>query len=173
MKELRLATCDACFHAIINGGVTEASYSLGCSEDVYLLLTGSKPWTVDEKFQVVNQLNALFTGTLQKLGLGEIMEVSSEYAASVIAIFVHPVNWFSACCWIGKTQANEDLANLGNKPEKITQLEYTTPKKLYALIIEIKATKRLDLLGREFVKKTRKQIGAYYETEEPISKKTT
>lgn len=159
MQELRLESAIAAMQVIVEQDVSNASYKLGCDEESYLLVTGSSPWTVDEKFQIVNQLNALATGTLQKLGLGEVLQPSSEYWAAVIAMFVHPMNYFPACAWIAGTRTNADLANFTGRPDTPTRIEYTTPNKLFALVLECKATKQLPILQRKFLEQTRKQIG--------------
>jgi hypothetical protein len=174
MQELRLETALAAMQVIIQQGIADASYKLGCDEESYQKVTGSSPWTVDDKYQVVRQLNDLTTGTLQKLGLGEVMEVSSEYQAAVIAMFVHPMNYFPACCWLAPTHANADLANFSGRSEKQIQIEKANPKKLFALILEIRATKQCDTLQRKFRERTRQQLaGVNPDEKEKTSQNST
>lgn len=166
MQELRLESAIAAFQIIVEQDVTNAAYKLGCDEESYLLVTGSSPWTVDDKFQVVNQLIALTTGTLQKLGLGEVLQPSAEYWAAVIAMFVHPMNYFPACSWIAPAQSNSDLANFSGRSQNPTQIEKITPNRLFALVLELKATKQLPIFQRKFYEKTRKQLGHINEEDE-------
>ena len=160
---LRLETAVGCMQHIVNQSPIDAALELGSIEADYKLMTGPKPWTVDDKWRVVQMLNRTMTGTLQKMGLAEVLTISAEYCAAVIALFVSPCNQFAAACWLGKYNTNDDLANFTNLPDTENNMEFVTPTRLFALVVELQGMSQTHEMARKFMQKTGRQLGIQYE----------
>jgi len=173
MKQLRLATAVGCMQQIVNRSPVDAAMKLGSIEDDYKLCTGTKPWSADEKFRIVRIINDICTGTLNSLGLGEIMGVSAEYMAAIINLFVSPCNQMTACCWLGRLQTNEDIGNYTGEPEQTTNIEYVTPRRLFAMVCELYSIDECHEMARQFKKKTSRVLGDYYEKEKQTKKQSS
>lgn len=96
-----------------DGGMPMA---LGFREEEYIALTGDEPWIATERARMRGLLQALIQETTSSVGLPPMM-ISAEYAATVIAIYVSPVNIQVACAWMeGALPAADDLMTQEKDP---------------------------------------------------------
>jgi hypothetical protein len=158
-KQLSMTATKGAMAVLANGDIMDAVHAIGCSEADWKLVTGKKLWLGVDRPRVKRVLDALIFGTIDMLGLPR-MEISSEFAASVVAFFVSDVNIFTACHWIGNYSTNDDLANYHGVLDGVTSLEQTTPTRLFALVLEIKGGDELSVVVRKFRNKHKIEVGA-------------
>lgn len=134
MKKLKLQTATGVMQIIAKGGLEVTTKYLGIPEDDVKTVTGSAPWTGAERLQVRRVLDSYIYGMLDVLGLPRF-EVPAEYAAAIIAVFVHPVNWFAACSWVTGMASQEELVS-GVRGQAVDGFEIVTARELFAIVIE-------------------------------------
>lgn len=96
---------------------------------------GTSLWLAGDRMRMTSAMDVLMQGCLQVAGIPP-SQLPSEVRAAGVAMFVHPVNWMTACVWLGETYtvAAEALgAEAGRGPVHAQPLR---PRQLYALVHE-------------------------------------
>lgn len=103
---------------------------LDISEEMYNKVKSDIPWTGEDKNRVKRTIDALITGSLDAIGTSQF-EVSAEYVAAAIGMFVHPGNIMKACAWMEGGMPNSQLA----VPSGTTPAVSATADQLFALVL--------------------------------------
>lgn len=135
MIKLRLHTAYAAMQMIAQGGAEMALSFLNISAEDVALCKGATAWSTTDRPRVRRVLDAYLYGCVDALGLPRF-ELPAEYVAAIIAVFVHPCNYFAACTWITGAVSQEEL--LSGKSGKVPEgFEKVKPSQLFAIIIEL------------------------------------
>lgn len=94
---------------------------LNFTQEKWELLSGGQPWTHETKDSAETYLRAIISGTLSMAGLPKI-QIPAEVVATLINMFVHPVNWWCASNFFEKVQTALDMAQ-ENDHERVTAKE--------------------------------------------------
>jgi len=143
MAKVRLEVAFGAMSMLAAGTASSNFSHMGMSDDDYDLFTGSGVWQRQDQGSIESISSNIITGVMDMVGIQRI-EVSAEYIAAVIAMFVHPVNYFTACSWLARNYSNEDLAS-GNSQLSI---ERVTPGVVYALVEQLQAKNPAEYLAR-------------------------
>lgn len=115
--------------SVLARGSAESLASLGVSEPDFKLTTGSVPWLAADRQRVRNTLDAVLHGAMDATGQPRF-EVSAEYVAAALAMFVAPVNLQVACRWMESARPVDDLAASSD-----TSASPLTAQQMHALCI--------------------------------------
>jgi len=100
----------------------------GVSVPDYKMVTGDRPFVGADRMRVSRTLQSLTYGALDAMGIPRF-EVPAEYAAAIIATFVHPVNLLVACVFCDRLQPSDGVLGDGDG-------ELTSPQELFALVVQ-------------------------------------
>lgn len=143
---------------LMNSEVEDFMQSLGCTTEDYEMLTGSKNWIGKDRNRMFRALEGLLYGVVDSIGVPRF-ELPAEYVAAVISMFVHPVNYFPACAWLGSAASSNDLCDYTAKQEALEGLEKCTPQQIFALIVRCQNNAAMDALADTFTRKTELRLG--------------
>lgn len=110
---------------VLAEGASAHIVGMGVSKSDFSRLTGATPWLAADRSGVRNTMDAVLFAAQDYLGLPR-HEMSAEYVAAGITMFVHPVNRHAACNWFSAGRTAQDLAvnpNSGAAPVSPQQLE--------------------------------------------------
>jgi hypothetical protein len=158
-KYLSLQTARGAMQILLKGSVVESAQTMGCTESDWKLLTGKKVWIGTDRVRVKRLIDALLYATVDTIGLPRF-NLPAEYVATVITVFVHPSNYFSACCWTGNFSTSEDLADYHGRLEGVQSLEKVSASRLFALVCQLASGEDVFELINAFKKKTQIEVGA-------------
>lgn len=105
------------------------AYSL--TREDFLVLQSPTLWHTTDRIQVERTLAAMRDGLAQGMGFTPFA-VPAEWAAAVIANFVHPVNRRTACAWTANVYtANADIINSAN----VGVAEQVSAQQIFGLVL--------------------------------------
>ncbi len=125
---LKYSVLRGALQLIRDGGVAGELAANGITQEDFSLITGVSPWSRSDMARVQKVLGSLMQGALDVLEIGSF-RLPSEYAAAIIAFFVHPVNTKVACHWIARCYFADDIIK-GDY-----SVEQCRPEELYALVL--------------------------------------
>lgn len=158
MKRLSLETAKGAMMVLLNSNIKDVVGAIGCTESDWKLVIGKKPWLGVDRPRVMRVLDGLLYGMVDQMGLPRF-ELPAEFAASVVALFVSPVNHYASCVWMGKFARGEDLGNAQINTEPVEGLELVSAKQLFALILMIVSGENIACLVGSFSAKCDLQLG--------------
>lgn len=133
MGGLSLSTTKGIMRRI--GDIVSADFqTLGVSEDDFNLTTQDAIWSVANKRQVTNVIDAMCFSTLDQSGLPR-HAIPAEFVAAVIGTFVAPANQLLACNYISQhAETGKPINELaaGDDPSAYASV---SPSQLYALCV--------------------------------------
>lgn len=141
-KNLRLHTALGAMNIIKNGGANFSQEQFGIDEVAFRITTDACPWTVHDRTKVRRTLDGFIWGTIETLGLPKF-QLPAEYIASIIAVFVHPMNYLAACSWVSGYVSNEDLIQ-GKQSEGVEGFAKVEPSQVFALVIALNDVANVD-----------------------------
>jgi len=153
MKQLSMQMVTGAGSVLLNSSTVDIINSIGITGEEWELINGSRPWIGVDRSHVTRILDSLLFGMIDTIGLPRF-ELPAEYVATLVALFVHPVNYFSACSWLGSFQRGDDLANYTGKLEPIEGFEKCKAQTIFALVCQIRSTGSLKPMAQKFQQKT-------------------
>jgi hypothetical protein len=132
---------------------TGSVYAANLTDADLALVRGDRLWLANDRMRMTAAMDQLLQGCLMAAGIPP-RELPSEVRAAGVSMFVHPVNWLTACTWLGESFSvtNEALgAESGKAGPTVRPMR---PRQLYALTIE--AFSEAD----QFMSKFNKQLNA-------------
>jgi len=115
--------------SILARGSGEMLAACGVSPADFSKTTGTAPWLASDRQVVRNTLDALLHGAMDAIGVPRF-EVSAEYVAAALAMFVAPVNLQVACRWMESARPIDALSSSTD-----TAAEPLTSQQMHALAI--------------------------------------
>ena len=116
-------------HLIAADAAMEAATLLGITAVDFEFVTGSVPWTREDRGRVRAVLDAVCHGVVDLLGAPRL-NLPAEYMAAVLVTFVKPVNMHLACLWCERQASAEDITEGGS-------VEAVSADKLFALVCQL------------------------------------
>lgn len=116
---------------IAEGSVAHELQALGVSYDDYLMLTGPMPWKGPDQARMKQALNTLLYGAMDIAALPHF-ELSAEYCAAMVGIFVDGRNTQKACSLMGRLPSNDMVTGVAGAQE-------IDPSQVFGLVLELKA----------------------------------
>lgn len=111
--------------------------ALGVTDRDFEITTGQTPWNRAQIPTVMRTIQALCYGTCEVLGTTKI-ELPTEYVAMIIATFVNPANYRTACAWMEQEQRQHFAASDLADTDSVHELKPTSARKCFALICMLK-----------------------------------
>lgn len=108
-----------------------AAQAFGLTENDLELFSSDKVWSGANRMRVEKINLVLSGGLMDSIGVSRF-NVSAEYQAAIICLFVHPANVMAACDWFCKLQPNVALAE--GVPETVSTV--SSPQQLFALYLQ-------------------------------------
>ena len=134
---LRLEVSKGAMSLLAKGAVVADLETMGITSDDWTLATGNRPWIGQDRTRVKRILEVLTFGTIDVIGLPRF-EVSAEYLAAVLAMFVHPTNILPACRWMeGIGSAENDMLAAGHSSDPPHGVETVHARQLFALVLAL------------------------------------
>src|SRR6516225_6916178 len=99
----------------------QASAGLDLTEDDFDFLTSKKVWIATDRSRARRCVEACVYGTLAFVGYPSF-KANTQFIASVIAYYVHPVNIQTACLIMEGTKFTENIINGVERPVKAAYL---------------------------------------------------
>lgn len=115
--------------------------TIGIDEDDLMLLASDKLWTVQNRRQVLNTLDALMYGTTDALGLAR-PRIPAEMQAAFVASYVEPVNRLVACIWMSEQRMTNGAAADYVDAEDVLTVEPASVHKLTNCVLFLVAEDR-------------------------------
>jgi len=132
MNNLRAEVALGAMRMLAEGSANVNIQAFGLDQNDFDLVAGPYAWTSIDRPKVSAVLQTLTTGTLDVIGVTRY-PVSAEYMAGVVAMFVMPANFMTACDWLPACLTNEDLG----AGQRDFGGERVTPQQLFALVLQI------------------------------------
>jgi hypothetical protein len=129
-KYLSMTSVRGSMKVLTECNIQDICLSLGCTEQDWHLVRGSKPWLGKDRPRVVRLLEGCFYGMIDTLGTPRF-EVPAEFIAGVLTLIAHPVNFWTASAWLGTQKASEDIIN-----DTVDGCEDVTPRQIFSLCLE-------------------------------------
>lgn len=130
----RVETCLGILDMLAKGTASHNFESFGIQEAEFDMLLGKNLWLQPHRKGMEDCLNAIVYGAQEAIGVTRF-PVSAEYMGAVIAMFVHPVNYLTACDWYARCQTSAAMSNgddaLGH--------ETVSPGRLFAIVCELRS----------------------------------
>lgn len=124
--------------------------ALGVQKAHLELVSGGRPWKIDNSEIVLRTLYAFIFGTLKILRLPPIV-VPSEYIAPIVAAAVNPCNMLLACIWLAQEkQTGAGVLELSARAQPQQQFGLTSADQLFALVCEIMSTDGVERYREKF-----------------------
>lgn len=125
-----------------------AAIAAGMNETSYKQLVKGAPWTAPERAAIRDSLERMCHTSIDLLGLPRF-ELPAEYVATVIAVFVHPVNIAVACSWMaGRLPRSMDLHGSGDTTPQ--GMEHLSSAQLFAMVLDILGNEDTGAVARAF-----------------------
>lgn len=105
--DLKLDTLIGVMYAI-EASVPASLGQVGLNEQNWKQVCQNTPWVGSDRLRAKATLETLQWATLDFLNLPRF-EVPAEYTAAVLAFYVHPINWMTACLLFEGGQTASDL----------------------------------------------------------------
>lgn len=156
--KLSLATCIGSMKILLDSGVMDCVTAIGCTESDWRTLVGPKPWVGVDRSRVSRVLEGLLFGMVDIMGLPRF-DLPAEFAAAVVALFVHPVNYFPACVWVGEFEMGDALSGFSSQERPATGFERAHPRQVFALVITVSNGADIEHLARSFASKSDTALG--------------
>lgn len=119
--------------------------SLGITPEDFELLTGKTIWVAGDRHRVRSCLDAACAGVMDVVGVPRF-EMPAEYIAAVIACFVAPANVLTACRWMERQRAGDELRGATSGSELVD------PSQVFALVLLIYDDKETGEIRQAFEK---------------------
>lgn len=113
---IQLKTAVGCMEMIASYGRDGLLAEIGVTESDYNKLSGPKPWMAGDRVRVANTLNALMCCSVDGMMLPRF-QLSAEYIAAAICVFVHPTNIKAACRIMENTPTASALGRQADEQE--------------------------------------------------------
>lgn len=131
---------------------TGAFKSLGISQKDFELATGAAPWLGTDRRRVRSVLDSLIFASVDLVGVNRF-EVSAEYIAACLGVFVHPVNLMVACRFM-EGASTAEAHSLDGVADPVTA------DQLHALVIRLHTSESADSARDQFEKTVKQKIAA-------------
>lgn len=118
---MRLSVALGCMQAVKKGGANADLAALGMTAAEIELLTSDNVWMGTDRQTVMRCLESTIFGTADVLGLPRI-EISAEFLAAHIYMYVSPVNYMAACSWSGRTASVDKSSSREFDPVTASEL---------------------------------------------------
>lgn len=151
-KNLSLSMVRGCASVLLNSSTSQIIDAIGVTNDEWDLLVADRPWIGTDRAKVTRILDSILFGMIDTMGLPRF-ELPAEYVATLITIFVSPVNYFSACSWMGSFVRGSDLAGYMNREEPVEGFEKVKPSQIFALCCDIRTGSVVRPYTQEFERK--------------------
>jgi hypothetical protein len=115
---VQLRTALGCMRMIASYGRQGLLNEIGISPSDYLKVAGEKPWIASDRVRVVNSINALLMASVDGMMLPRF-QLSAEYIAAGICVFVSPVNIKAACRLLENAPSAQSLGRGQDEQEVI------------------------------------------------------
>lgn len=133
MNTLQLSVAKGSMYHLAEGGASGNIENLGITPSDMEILTGSLPWTGNQRSLITRILETLMFGALDTAGLTHF-ELSAEYVAAAISMFVHPTNTMVCSRWLERNYSAQQLSN----PNTDTgQIESITATQIFHLVLQL------------------------------------
>lgn len=154
---MELSVAKGCMQHIADAKPENILVNLGIAPETLELLTGSIPWTGNQRVDIKRCMDALNHGVCDIVGIPRI-NVPAEFIAASIAKFVHPCNTQLACNWAQITAGVLELAG-GNTKSQMQ--ETITADKLFSMVQMLQDHVRQPYLNVEFELAVKKAVDNY------------
>ena len=108
-------------------------YATEISEADLQLLKGDGLWVGGDRLRMLKAIDTMVQGGLTVAGIPAV-NAPAELLAAAIACCVSPVNWFTACAWLGESFTVAQEAR-GVDRTKDSVGAALTPRQLYGLVL--------------------------------------
>ena len=133
-----------------------ARYAVGSDPSQYKLFTGGHFWARADRPGMTKIYQQVLFSSMELSG-AEHFDAPAEWQASVIAAFVHPANYMSACSWfVASVEPALDVAKLGSAQPVVAVP--TNPRTLFALVCAIRSVPECQAFRDSFEKHVNVQI---------------
>jgi len=119
-NKMRLSVALGIMRALKLGTANSDLQALGLANSDVNLLTGQQTWMGEDRLQAMRSLDATIYGTIDKMGLPRF-EMSAEWIATHIYVYVRPENYHQACAWSARTKSVDD--DTGQTSDPVTAAE--------------------------------------------------
>lgn len=161
MKKLSLNTVQGSASILLNANLQEVISAVGCTQEEWDIVVSDRPWFGKDRPRVTRIMESLLYGMIDTMGIPRF-DLPAEYVASLIVLFVSPVNYFSACTWLGSFTAADDLCQYNGKEEPLEGFEKVKPRQIFALCCESHGSGILNNVVAGFYKKIDNQVKLGY-----------
>lgn len=115
---------------LANGSASADFSTFGLSRHDFEMFMSENAWVAADRPTIERINGVLAGGTMDVIGVPRF-PISAEYAAAILAMFVHPTNLQTACNWAAHYPSNIDLADGSQELGQV----FATPGQLFALCL--------------------------------------
>lgn len=156
MDKLSIQMVKGSANILLNSSTAQVVESIGVTPEEWELLTNDVPWLGVDRPRITRIIDSLLYGLVDTMGVPRF-DLPAEYVATVVAIFVSPCNYFSACSWLGafSTASTIQSHNPDLPPEG---MERVHPSKIFAFVCDIRSGSFLTTMCKEFERKIKLKL---------------
>jgi len=157
MKALSLDMVRGSMQVLLGSCSKDIMTVVGCSEEEWNLVTGKAMWQGVDRTIVGRTLQQLMYGLVDMMGVPRL-ELPVEFVVAVVYTFVSPVNYFTACAWLGSYKRGVDIQK-ATLDEVVEGIETLPASAIFSNLLVVAGRGDLKSLGMSFAKKVEAQLG--------------